>query len=389
MRVALFTDADVFAGTERHMLELGRALKAQGVEPVMACPDPSPLADRAKQAGIEVIAIAKRGMLDYRAVLTLKRALQSGRIDLIHAHNGRTKLFASTAVRLAKTGRCVATQHFLQPNHATQTGVKAMLSHAMHHWVNAGVDRFIAISKAVADGMLARHEAPAEKVTVVLNGLSSPDASTLKSPASLRREMGTPTDAPLVVCVARLQPEKDIRTLVEAMRLVVTSNPAVVCWIAGEGSQRDALAAQIQAGKLEQSVKLLDFREDALSLINAADLFVLPSLAEPFGLVLLEAMALGRAVIATRAGGPLEIVEHNRTGMLVTPSAAEEMTGAILKLVNDAELRAAMGRAGRSRFEEHFSAESMARAMIAVYRQVLGDHPARREKMSLAIEPAK
>jgi glycosyltransferase involved in cell wall biosynthesis len=371
MRVALFTDADVFAGTERHMLELGRALKQEGVEPTIACPDPSPLAQRAKESGIGVIGIGKHGILDWRAILSLRRALRSGQIELIHAHNGRTKLLASVAVRLAKTGRVVATQHFLQPNHSTHRGVKAVVSRGAHHWVNAGVHRFIAISKASAAGMLERAEASESDVCVVLNGMAAPDLSGLKKREEIRAELRTPLDAPVVVCVARLVPEKDIPTLIDAMRQVVEAIPTAVCWIAGEGSQREALALKIKQSGIEKSVKLLEFREDALSLINAADLFVLPSLAEPFGLVLLEAMALGKAVVATQAGGPLEIVEEGRTGLLVTPSKADEMSVAIQKLLGDSALRQSMGQAGRNRFEEKFSAQAMARATLNVYRQAL------------------
>ena len=386
MRVALFTDADVFAGTERHMLELARAVRVEGVTPLIACPDPSPLAQRARDNDIEVIGIGKHGLLDWRAIRTLRQALLSGQVDLIHAHNGRTKLLASIAVRLAKTGRVVATQHFLKPNHSTQTGLKAVLSHKAHDWVNAGVSRFIAISQASKDGMLDRREAAPEKVCVVLNGMSTPDIARLKRRDIVRADFGATTDTPLVVCVARLEPEKDIATLIKAMREVVGKIPSAVCWVAGEGTIQQELSAQIAQADLLAKVKLLGFREDALSLIAAGDIFILPSLAEPFGLVLLEAMALGKAVVATRAGGPIEIVEHDRTGLLVTPGNEQEMAAAIERLLGDPALAASMGSAGKNRFEEKFSSAAMARATVDVYRQAMAKDSSTAPQPALAME---
>ena len=128
MRVLIYNDSDVFAGTERHIAELFEAFTRLGVDVSVACPDPSPVADRARRCGVPVIAVPKKGFLDTLAVRTLRRLLRSGEVDIVHAHNGRTALAASLAVRLAGRGRCVVTQHFLTPSHAGRSGLKGMLS---------------------------------------------------------------------------------------------------------------------------------------------------------------------------------------------------------------------------------------------------------------------
>jgi glycosyltransferase involved in cell wall biosynthesis len=117
-------------------------------------------------------------------------------------------------------------------------------------------------------------------------------------------------------------------------------------------------------------VRLLGFRTDALSLMWAADIFVLPSLAEPFGLVLLEAMSLGKPVVATSAGGPLEIVLAGETGLLVPPAQPHELALAINQLLADPEKAIEMGRKGLERYKERFTTERMARETVAVYRKV-------------------
>jgi hypothetical protein len=108
--VLLFTDADVFAGTERHMAELAWGLQSLGVAVRVACPSPSPLAERAAADGISVVPVPKRGLLDAGAVRTLRQVLRSGEADLIHAHNGRTAMLAALAVTAAGRGACRTTR---------------------------------------------------------------------------------------------------------------------------------------------------------------------------------------------------------------------------------------------------------------------------------------
>jgi glycosyltransferase involved in cell wall biosynthesis len=131
------------------------------------------------------------------------------------------------------------------------------------------------------------------------------------------------------------------------------------------------LQGRIETLALTDRVRLLGFRDDVRSIMAAGDVFVLPAKAEPFGLVLVEAMALGKPVIATRAGGPLDIVVPGATGLLVEPGSSAELAEAILALLADAAEREAMGARGRERYEQVFTVDRMAGAMAAVYRQCL------------------
>ena len=235
MHVVLFTDADVFAGTESHMLELARGLREMGLHVSIACPAAGPLAQKAKGENFGFVAIEKRGLIDWAAVRTLRRLLKSNVVDVIHAHNGRTALSAALAVRLARRGRCVATQHFLEPNHASQKGPKAVITHLAHAWVNRSTHHYIAISDAVRQAMLERSTAVKNKIPTISNGIAAPDESSLKPAAKMREEIGIASDAPLIVCAARLEREKDVTSLIAAMPEVVTAHPATVCVVAGHG----------------------------------------------------------------------------------------------------------------------------------------------------------
>ena len=370
IRVCLFTDADVFAGTERHIFELGCALRTAGVSVKIASPDKSPLAVMSEQAGLTTLPIAKNGLVDRAAIRTVAQELRSGSLDIIHAHNGRTALIAALAQQAAGHGVCIATQHFLEPNHATQHGLKALPSLLAHRWVSARTRRFLAISQAVQQSMLARQEAPPEKIVVVPNGLSGVEVPP-EAAADIRREFGIGRDAPLIVCVARLEREKDILTLLRAMPGVLGGVPEARALVVGTGAERASLEAAARELGIADAVQFAGFREDARAAIAAGDVFVLPSLEEPFGLVLLEAMALKRPIVATAVGGPLEIVVDGEIGYLVPPAAPERLASALQELLTAPERRSQMGAQGYTRYLKHYTAEKMAEGTIRVYQSVL------------------
>lgn len=370
MRVALFTDSTAFSGTERHILDLAYSLQPFGVDAIVACPDPSPLASRARAQNTPVLAVPRSGLVDWRAAWQLKKLLETGSIDVLHAHNGRTAVAAALAKSWTGRGHFVASQHFLAPAHTTRRGLSAALFRQVHRWVNARIEQYIAISAAVGDEMLGRGDVPALRITVVPNGVRHPEANPLSSPEQIRAGLGMAMDTPLVCCVARLEEEKNISGLIQAMSVVHAVVPNAHCVIAGDGAQRESLACEIEHLRLGSSVRLLGFRDDALAVINAADLFVLPSLAEPSGLVILEAMALAKPVIATKAGGPREIVLDHSTGLLVPPGDAAALAAAITQLLKDPATASAMGTKGRQRYDTLFTAEEMARRTCAVYQQL-------------------
>lgn len=374
-RVCLYTDSDVYAGTESHILELARGLRLLGVPVTIAAPVPSALVSRAEPLGIRILAIPKQGLLDVAAIRIFRRLLIDGQLDVLHAHNGRTAMAAALAVRAAGAGGgvAIATQHFLEPNHSRHTGLKGQISRFAHEWVARRIHAHVAISEAVRESMIDRQEVPPARITVVLNGISPVDPSTLLPAATVRQNLGLSAATPLIVCMARLEREKNIETLIAAMPKVLAQVPDAQCVILGDGARFDALHAQIIASgaKVSSNVRLLGFRSDALSILAAADIFVLPSLAEPFGLAIVEAMALGKPVIATRAGGPREIVTHGQTGLVVTPEDPAELSAALLTLLLDRPLRESMAAAGIVRFRNHFTAERMSRGMLTLYQRVV------------------
>ena len=215
MNIALFIDTVAFAGTERHVLDLGQSLVQAGAVVIIACPAASPLTPRCLAAGLTMLDVPSSLRHAARTVKILAAELRAGRVDIIHAHNGRTHLLAVAAVKWAGCGRVVATQHFLAPNRTGRRGPKAWLAGVLHRWAEKNTAGFIAISQAVKDQMLIRGDARAEKITVVHNGTTEPEKTSAERISALRAELGV-GDGLMVFCAARLQKEKDIPTLIKA-----------------------------------------------------------------------------------------------------------------------------------------------------------------------------
>ena len=367
MKILLLNDTDNWAGTESHILDLAIALRAGNANASIACPPASPLAQRAGDVPVMPFAIDK--LVDRRAIRQLVGVLQSGRADVLHAHNGRTQLHGALAIMVARRGHLVWTQHFIAPHHVQIGGRKAALMKRVHRAVNARTHGFIAISKAVKAAMVQRGEAMESQIVVVPNGIADPKYANLEDVATIRVRTSVAPDAPLVICLCRLEAEKQVATLLDAWAKVARQNPDARLIIGGRGALRDELQGQIEALNIGESARLVGFVDEPLALIKAADIVAHPAPAEPFGLVFLEAMGLGKPVVACRGGAAPEVV-NSQCGVLVAPGDVAAMACALTELLNDEARVQALGQNGRARFEAHFTREQMAQQTLAVYQKV-------------------
>ncbi len=362
-KVLHYLDTEGYAGTESHVLTLLRALDPSRHAPALLCRPGTLLHDRAHTAGIPCHPAG--------GVPALVRLLRRERFALIHAHDGNSKFRAVSAARLARTGtRVVATQHFVEPAYTQRGGLKGRAAALAHRAVNQMVAAHIAVSRAVLEAALERREMPAARATVIANGILAPDMPCPDGPARLAG-LGIPADAPVIATVARLAPEKGIEYLLRALAGLRDRTPTPHLLVIGEGGLRAPLEAEADALGLAASVHFLGFRPDVPDWVAGADVFVLPSPAEPFGIALVEAMTLGKPAVAARAGGPLEIIEDGVTGLLVAPADPAALAQALRCLLDHPAQARAMGQAGRQRAAEHFSAAAMARRTEAVYRRCL------------------
>jgi glycosyltransferase involved in cell wall biosynthesis len=285
----------------------------------------------------------------------LARVLRAFRPDVVQAHDPHALSAAVLARALGARTTLVATRR-------VDFRVRGALSRAKYR----AAARVVAVSRAIAD-VLERDGLLPGSLRVVYEGVAErpPQAGGREA----LRELGIEKDALVVGNVAALTDHKDHRTLLAAAR-VVARVPSARFVIVGDGELREPLRALARDLGLEDRCVFAGFRTDLDRLIPAFDVFCLSSQMEGLGTSLLDAMAFGRAVVATRAGGIPEVVADGVTGRLVDPRDAQGLAAALTDVLEDGARRRAYGEAGRERFLERFTADRMVEHTLAVYREV-------------------
>lgn len=301
--------------------------------------------------------------------LRLVHFLRRERIDILHTHLFEPSVIGLPAGLLAGRPIRVMTRHYSDYHTRIHKHWHVRLDQLCTRLSTA----VIAVSQHTADHMVSEEDAPPGKIHVVLNGIdfdrvkpSGPDAAT-----RIREELGA-GDAQLVLVPARLHPEKGHGYLFRALpELRQAAKRRVLVLLAGAGPFEAAYREEVRALGCDDMVRFLGFRRDIADLMTAADLVVVPSVAEAFGLVLAEALYLGRPVVATRAGGIPEIVDDGIDGVLVAPADSAALARAIGSMLNDPERSRLMAGRGRERVAGRFSFEGMTRAYESLYQTLL------------------
>lgn len=315
-------------------------------------------ADVIRAAGCRVHAFSPAGRLGQ--LKQLLQVFRDGEFDVVHTHNTYPHLYATLAARWAKVPVVVQTRHGQRAGH----GWKSRLQ---YRWASKLVDRIIPVSHDAADLTVRQDGVPAEKVQTIWNGIDVHDF-----------DFRGPGAQPVAVSVARLSPEKDFPTLLQAMKLAHAQVPELKLRLVGDGPERGKLESLTRDLGLTGCVQFFGDCRDVPEQLAQSAMFVSSSLTEGISLTLLEAMAVGLPVIATSVGGNPEIVVHGETGQLVPPRNPEKLAEALVTLSRRPDLWRQQGQAGRERVEAHFDV----RRMVADYQDLYAQLVARTERKS-------
>jgi L-malate glycosyltransferase len=351
--------ARTWRGGQNQVLLTVLGLRALGHRAMLIAHAAGELRQRAKE-GLELIPLAPKMEMDLSAAWRLSRLIKQLRPDVLHAHDPH-------AVAMAALALSMSTQLAKPPLVASRRVDFHLKDNAFSRWKYRQVDLFICVSEAIRR-MLIGDGVPASRVVTVNEGIDIGHVEAAPK-ADLHSELWLPHNSPIVGNVAALVPHKGQRHLIEAAALVVKKVPDARFVIAGEGELRPSLERQIKEHHLEKHVFLAGFRPDILSVHKAFDIFVMSSVTEGLGTSLLDAMACGKPVVATTAGGMPEVVIDGRTGLLVPPRDHAAMADAIVRLLRDPVVRAEMAAAGEARVRAKFSVERMVDDTLNVYRR--------------------
>jgi glycosyltransferase involved in cell wall biosynthesis len=324
-----------------------------------------PLVSRAQAWGITVTQFEDWARFPLWLVPRIARQLREGGFDLLHTHGYKADLLGRFAARMARVP-IVATIHGYTDAFLSVRVYKHLDLLALHRF-----PKVIAVSNYLRQRLIASGLAP-NRVVTVHNAINTDVfvSAVGIDRGEIRAELGIRPDVPVILTVGRLNPEKGHRYLLESAQLVWRHIPNLRVLIAGEGPLREQLEASVHSLHLDAVVSFLGWRDDVASLMAISDLFVLPSTRESFGLVILEALAMGMPVIATRVGGVPEIVWTGETGILVKPRDAEALAKAMTWALTNPAQAGQLARQGQAVVRQRFSVQAMVKATNRIYHEV-------------------
>jgi glycosyltransferase involved in cell wall biosynthesis len=346
-------------GAEQVVIRLAAGLDGRRFEPFICCLDqPGPFAPRAEAAGVEVVALDKRGPLDARAAWRLARLLKSRRVDVVHTHLWGASLWGRLAAVGARVPVVVTTEHNLDSwKRAHHLALDRALAPATTH--------LVAVSQQVREFYEARGVGRG-RWRVVYNGVDT-SAPPRRGRGAAFLELGLGRDDPVVGLVGRLVPAKAPEFFLRALALAAARVPGLRGLVVGDGPLRADVEAEARRLGLAGRVVFAGVRQDVPELLPGLDALIFSSLREGLSMAMLEAMAAGVPVIATDVGGTPELIAHGVTGLLVPPSRPESLADALVGLFGDAAGGDAIRQAARRCVEERFSLEKMTAAHAALY----------------------
>ena len=357
LRIVQYITPSQIGGAEMHVSALAGKLRQRGHDVTVVCPRGRALVADLVARGLRVKTPRTTGKVDPVTLARICWWLRQERAQVIHTHLSTASLIGSAAARIARVP-AVATVHGLNTRRCFE-----------------GAHAVIAVSDAVKQHLVAQGMSSG-RITVVHNGVDLKEISETEKSTGLKEEWGFPAGAPVVVTVGRLSPEKRHGDLLAAMAKLSAQGRwrELRLVIVGSGMLGPALKREAERLGLGGRVVFAGFQREVLPFLRAADVFVLPSVQEGMSLSALEAMGLGKPVIACRVGGTPEVVVNGENGVLVAPGRPEELARALEDLLADRGRARAMGAAARRCVAEAFNLEQMVSKVEAVYREVIERH---------------
>lgn len=351
MRICHVVIGGEVAGGQIVALQLARAARDAGHTVSFVSPSDGPFVERVRSEAFDAAIIPVSGAFDLAALLRIRKAFRQ--TDVVHTHGHfAINVLARLAGRLAGA-RVLSHMHI-------QNAFRAGRGRAAQVAIDNATARLsfaiVAVSNATRDD-LVRQGYPSKRILVVPNGVEQRE-----NPEPVRLVEG-----PTILEVARLAEVKGQRTLLRALQRL----DATVVLVGRDLEQGGAYEAELrdEAARLGVANKVVfaGYRDDVPALLAGCDVFCLPSTAEGMPLVVLEAMAQAKPVVATAVGGTPELVVDGETGLLVPPNDVEALTSALKGLLEDPDRARRMGEAGRSRVEREFSLAASAKRVVALY----------------------
>jgi glycosyltransferase involved in cell wall biosynthesis len=369
IRVLLFSNTTARYGVEEYILQLLHGFDRQLFSPHLACtPQLAELIRPDLPLDVQVFPLTLDSLTNCAGAIRLGQILRKQKIQILHSHMFRASLFASPIGRLCRVPL------ILETSHGRELWRKGWIK--SHFFIDRFAARFvdyvIAVSESTAQYLVEEKGLPRGKIVVMRCAVNLKEFDpSRRAPDGLKRSLGFAEDDPVLVVLARLEPQKGHRVLLEAMPLILQEHPNARLVCVGDGALRAELEELVATKGLTRHVRFVGRRRDVREWLALADLTVLPSFHEGLPLAVIESLAAGRPVVATAVDGTPEVVLDGKTGLTVPAGDPGRLAEAVNRTLGDPLRARAMAQAGRELVLREFGVANLVDATQTLYLQAL------------------
>jgi glycosyltransferase involved in cell wall biosynthesis len=370
IKILLMIDQPFLGGGQINLLSLAKNLDKERFEIFVCSGEKGPLVDEVRKNNLTYFPVTFSKKLNKKTVKDLVPILGANKIDILHTHGGIAGFYGRWAARKCRVPVIIHTLHGIHYLHYRNFLLRWIYV-LLERYFSRFTDALIFVSDADREKGKRFKLAPEEKMVVVKNGI---DLSSLELQKELvseieknRRDLGLERSQPIVGTVARLHRQKGIAYLLKAAERIYRVFPEIKILIVGGGPLRSKLEREAGSLGLEDVVRFMGERKDVTKFLSIFDVFVLPSLWEGLPYVLMEAAALGKAVVATDIDGVREVIENGKTGILVPPRNPESLAHAVRRLLQDKDYALKLGQKLEEQILPRFTLSRMVAQTQSLY----------------------
>ncbi len=364
-----------FGGGERGFIQLINCLCRARYKIMVACLPTDVFIEKIKGNEVQINSVDMRNRFNPMVILQLINLMKRENVDIAHSQGVRADFFTGIAAKLAGVPFVVSTVQ-MPVEGFNVSAIKRFIYISLNRFSERFVDRFIVVSDALKKIMIEKHRIEPQRVVKIYNGIETNDLcladdEIMRRRTGFRNESGLGGSIPVIGVIGRLVWQKGFEYFIEAIPEVLKEFKEARFLIVGDGSLNNKLKAASKTLKIDDRIIFTGFRRDIKEIVAAIDIFVMPSLLEGLPMTLLEAMAMGKPIVATDIDGINEVLENGKTGLLVPTRDPDALSKAIINLLIHRDQAHQMGINARRIVEERFGADIMVERVEDIYEELL------------------
>jgi len=364
-----------FGGGERVFSQIIRGLNKERFSVFVASNPGGIFEKKLMEVGIKIDPLDMTRRYNIGTISQLKKIIKTKNVQIVHSQGGRADFFARIAARIANVPIIISSMAMLVEGYDVsilRKGLYVLIDRWTERWVN----KFIVLSEALRRSLIERHKIPPEKIVKIYNGIEieeyNPDLKEVRNKKlEVKRVLGLKNDVPVIGAIGRLVWQKGFEYLIRAAPEVLKKCPEARFLIVGEGPLRNKLILTSEKLNVADRITFTGFRSDIKEILASIDVLAMPSLLEGLPMVLLEAMAMAKPIVATRIDGITEVLENDKMALLVPAKNPHALAEAIVGILNDKAKANFFGQNAREAMKEKFSVKKMVEQIELVYEKLL------------------